>query len=101
MAHELMREVPRLVATSPVRKSMLLKDEKKPVLKEVEGYANDLLLLLPDPRFCDVVAEEIPTFSAHLVEEIVLQERFDAPAHLVIRRIVISLLAKSDSALFV
>lgn len=101
LARELMGEIPRLIAHSPVRRSTRLDDDEQPELTEAESCAYNLFLLLSDPRFCDVVAEEIPTFPAHLVEEMVRLERFDAPAHLAIRRIVISLLSKPDSALFV
>ncbi len=101
LARELMREIPRLVSHSPVRKNVPFRDDQPPKLTETERYAKSLLLLLSDPRFCDVVAEEIPTFPAYLTEEMVKLEKFDAPAHLVIRRIVISLLATPRSALFV
>ncbi len=101
LARELMREIPRLISHSPVRKNVPFNDNEPPELTRLESYTNDLFLLLSDPRFCDVVAEEIPTFPAYLSEEMVRLERFDAPAHLVIRRIVISLLAKPGSALFV
>ncbi|WP_417416609.1 hypothetical protein [Hoeflea sp.] len=101
LARELMREIPRIVANSPVRKRVRFGDEEPLAVSKLEGYANNLFLLLSDPRFCDVVAEEIPTFPAYLSEEMVRLERSDAPAHLVIRRIVISLLANPRSALFV
>ena len=101
LARALMVEFPRLIFYSSIRISTRFDDEEQSKLTEAEKYAHDLFLLLSNPRFCDVVAEEIPTFPAHLVEEMVHLERFDAPAHLVIRRIVISLLSKPNSALFV
>lgn len=101
LARELMREIPRLISHCPVRKRVYFDDDEPPKLTELESCAINLLLLLSDPRFCDVVAEEIPTFPAYLTEEMVELERSDVPAHLIIRRIVISLLAKPGSALFV
>ncbi|SDY59699.1 hypothetical protein SAMN05444340_111108 [Citreimonas salinaria] len=100
LAQELMHEIPRLVSNSPDRKRSSFMGEL-PVVSKLEAHAANLLLLLSDPRFCDVVAEEIPTFPAYLAEQMVALRRPDAPAHLVIRRVVISLLAKPQSALFV
>jgi len=101
VAQELMREFPRLISHSPVIKNPYI-DEKEPLkLTAAQGYANDIFLLIADPRFCKVVADEIPILPARLCEEMVHLKRFDAPAHRFIRRIVIELLGKPGSALFV
>ena len=101
LAQELMREFPRLVSHSPVLNNARFYKEKHRKLREAEGCANDIFLLIADPRFCAVVAGEIPIFPARLCEEMVRLKRFDAPAHRAIRRIVIELLGKPGSALFV
>jgi hypothetical protein len=79
LAHELMGAIPRLVANSPSQRSSHLPDEEQSKVTKVESYAHDLMYLLSDPRFCDVIAEEVPTFAAYLVEEMVRQKKYDAP----------------------
>ncbi|MDE4099697.1 hypothetical protein [Phaeobacter gallaeciensis] len=101
MAREIMREIPRIVQHMPRRDRFRREDDEAVKFTTVQAYSNDLLLLLSDTRFCDAVAEDVPSFPAHLVEQVVRLKRYDAPIHLIIRRIVIALLNKPGSALHV
>ncbi len=101
LAQELMREIPRIVARCPIRQRRVSHDESESSITDVEALAHDLLFLLSDSRFCNLVAEELPTFPAYLVEQTVQFRQFDIPAPLIIRKMVIALLSNRKSALFV
>ncbi len=101
LAREIMREAPRLIRHTPRRKRHPFEDDKPVKLSALQTHAHHLNSLLSDTRFCDVVAKEIPSFPAHMVEVAVELERYDAPIHLMVRRFVIAMLNNPGSALFV
>ncbi|WP_375588407.1 hypothetical protein ABWH89_14070 [Hoeflea alexandrii] len=100
-AREIMREAPRLIRHTPRRKRHYFEDDKPVKLSALQTHAHYLNLLLSDTRFCDVVANEIPSFPAHMVQVAVELERYDAPIHLMVRRVVIAMLNNPGSALYV
>ena len=101
LAHEIMRETPRLIRHTPRRKMHYFEDDKPVNLSALQTHADYLNSLLSDTRFCEVVAKEIPSFPAHMVEVAVELKRYDAPIHLMVRRFVIAMLSNPGSALFV
>lgn len=101
LAREIMREAPRLIRHTPRRKRHHFEDDKPVKLSALQADAHHINSLLSDTRFCDVVASEIPSFPAHMVQVAVDLEKFDAPIHLMVRRVVIAMLNKPGSALFV
>lgn len=101
LAREIMREAPRLIRHTPRRKRHHFEDDKPVKLSALQTHAYYLNMLLSDTRFCDVVAKEIPSFPAHMVETAVEFKRYDAPIHLMVRRVVIAMLNSPGSALFV
>lgn len=101
LAREIMREAPRLMRHTPRRKRHHFEDDRPVKLSAIQTHAHYLNGLLSDTRFCDVVAEEIPSFPAHMVEEAIKLERFDVPIHFMVRRTVLGMLSKPGSALFV
>lgn len=101
LAREIMREAPRLIRHTPRMKRHHFEDDKPVKLSALQTHAHHLTSLLSDTRFCDVVAKEIPSFPAHMVEVAVKLERYDAPIHLMVRRFVIAMLSNPGSALFV
>ncbi|MEP1535546.1 MAG: hypothetical protein ABJZ56_03475 [Paracoccaceae bacterium] len=99
LARELMREAPRLIRHTPRTKRHHL-DGKKPLkFSKLQTEAHFLNGLLSDTRFCEVIAEEIPSFPAHMVEVAVDLERLDVPIHLMVKRTVVAMLSKPGSAL--
>lgn len=101
LAREIMREAPRLIHHSPHSNHPHFKDDKLTKLSALQSHAYYLNLLLSDTRFCDVVAKEIPSFPAVMVEVAVELKRFDAPIQLMVKRTVIAMLSSPGSALFV
>lgn len=101
LARELFWEMADIIKRCPKRDRTRLERQDERRLSETEKYAHNLLLLLSDTRFCDVVVDEIPTFPAHVVQEMIRLKRYDVPTHLFIRRMVIAFLSKPKSALFV
>jgi len=101
LAREIMREAPRLIRHTPRFKRRWSEDDEPVKLSALQAHAHYLNSLLSDTRFCDVVAKEIPSFPAHMVEVAVKMERYDAPIHLMVRRFVIAMLNNPGSALFV
>lgn len=85
LALELMREAPRLIRHTPRMKRHPLDGTKPVKFSKLQTEAHFLNGLLSDTRFCEVVAEEIPSFPAHMVEVAVDLERLDAPIHLMVR----------------
>ena len=101
LAREIMREAPRLIRHTPRLKRHHFEHEEPLKLSAMQTHAHLINSLLSDTRFCDMVASEIPSFPAHMVQVAVKLERFDAPIHLMVRRVVIAMLNKPGSALFV
>lgn len=101
LAREIMREAPNLIRHTPRRKLYYFKDCKPVKLSKLQKHAHYINLLLSDTRFCTAVANEIPSFPAHMVEVAVELERYDAPIHLMVRRVVIAMLGNPGSAIFV
>ena len=101
LARELMREAPRLIRHTPRLKRHHSEDDKPVKLSALQTHAHFLNALLSDTRFCDVVAKEIPSFPARMVEVAVELKRYDAPIHLMVKRTVIAMLGTPGSALFV
>lgn len=101
LAREIMREAPRLIRHTPRKKCHYFEDDTPVKLSALQANAHYITSLLSDTRFCDVVASEIPSFPAHMVQVAVELERFDVPIHLMVRRVVIAMLNKPGSALFV
>lgn len=101
LAREIIREAPRLLRHTPRRKKHYFANDKPVKPSAVQRYAHNLNYLLADTRFCDVVAKEMPSFPAHMVEVAVELQRYDAPIHLIVRRFVIAMLSNPNSALFV
>lgn len=101
LARELMREAPRLIRHTPRLKRHPLDGEKSVKFSKLQTEAHFLNALLSDTRFCKAVAEEIPSFPAHMVEVAVEAERFDVPIHLMVKRTVVAMLSKPGSALMV
>lgn len=101
LAREIMREAPRLIRHTPRLEHHHFEDDKSVKLSALQTHAYNLISLLSDTRLCDVVAKEIPTFPAHMVEVVVELERYDAPIQLMVKRTVIAMLSNPGSALFV
>jgi hypothetical protein len=101
LAQEIMREAPRLIRHAPRTKSRHFKADNLDKLSTLQTDAYYLISLLSDTRFCDVVAKEIPSFPAHMVEVSIQLERYDAPIHLMVKRTVLAMLNNPRSALFV
>lgn len=101
LARELFREIPEIIKRCPKYERFPLPGKTRQKPSETEKYAHNLLLLLSDTRFCDVVVDELPAFPAHVVQQMIRLRRYDVPAHLIVRRMVIAFLSKPKSALFV
>jgi len=100
-AREVMREAPRLIYHTPPIKRHRVDSDKPVKLSSLQTHAHYLNSLLSDTRFCEVVAKEIPSFPAHMVEVAIELERYDAPIQLMVKRTVIAMLSSPGSALFV
>ncbi|WP_304881169.1 hypothetical protein [Pseudotabrizicola sp.] len=101
LARELMREAPRLMRHAPQTKQHYFKNEEPITLSAVQTHAHFLLELLGDTRFCEMLASEIPSFPAHMVEEAINMKRYDVRIQLMVRRTVLAMLKRPNSALFV
>lgn len=95
LANELLRELDKLIAHYPKKASIY------DGMTKTEEYTYDIFELIEDPRFCQIVAKNMPSFPAHFVDLLVKGSRFDTPAPAIIRRIVIAMLSDKKSALFV
>jgi hypothetical protein len=69
-------------------------------LRKVEGYANDLLLLIADRRFCRAVVAKGPVLALALFREIALLKKYDVAIGTFTRNIVGEALVHTDSFLF-
>ena len=99
LARELLREAPRLIHNTPRVKEVPFNSVEPVKLSRLETEAISLHELLSDTRFCEVIAEEIPVFPAHMVEVAIDQERLDVPIDLMVKRTVVTMLSKPGSAL--
>lgn len=69
-------------------------------LREVEGYANDFLMLIADRRFCRAVVAKAPALALSLFREIALQKKYDVAIDAFTRNIVGEALVNTDSFLY-
>lgn len=69
-------------------------------LRKVEAYANDLLLLIADRRFCRAVVAKSPVLALALFREIALLKKYDVAIDTFTRNIVGEALVNTDSFLF-
>lgn len=102
LARELSRELDRIIVNCPTFNARRPGDERQEIhLTNLQNYTYQIFGLLEDLRFCEIVAREVPSFPAKLVERLVEMKRFDTPAPNIIRRIVVAMLSNKRSALFV
>ena len=101
LARELNRELDRIIKNCPIVEQRSTNESQRSKFTKLEAYTYQMLSLLEDPRFCDAVAREMPSFPARLVERLVNLKRFDTPAPIIIRRMVIAMLSNKRSAVFV
>ena len=102
LARELSRELDRVITNCPTTAERRPGEKRhKPHLTKLETYTFQIFGLLEDPRFCEAVARELPSFPAHFVERLVELNRFDTPAPIIIRRMIVAMLSNKRSALFV
>lgn len=102
LARELMPNFDRIIKAYPRVKEHLPPEQKQTQkVTRFEAYSYQMISLLSDVRFCELVARELPSFPAMLVERLVELKRYDTMASLVIRRMVIALISNKNSALFV
>lgn len=75
------------------------KDEKKD-LPKVEGYANDLLLLIADKRLCRSIVESSPGTALALFQAMADMKKHDIQVETFAKNIVNEALANKDSFLY-
>lgn len=75
------------------------KGEKTP-LPKVKAYANDILLLIADKRFCRAIVESSPSTALAVFREIEESKKYDIQVKIFAKNIVNEALANKDSFLF-
>lgn len=66
----------------------------------IESFANDILLLIGDRRFCRAVVESSPTTALFLFQEMADSKKFDIPVETFARNIVTHAILNKDSFLY-
>jgi hypothetical protein len=69
-------------------------------LSEVEGFANDFLLLIADRRFCRAVVSGAPVLALAILQEVAEKKKYTVAIGTFTRNIVREALANKDSFLF-
>lgn len=105
ISDEIAHSASRLIKYAPSthsrwKKSRTLPGGAEPPLRKVEGYANDLLLLIADRRFCRSVVAKSPVLALAVFREIALQKKNDVAIGTFTRNIVAEALLNTDSFLF-
>ncbi|AIO36770.1 hypothetical protein DM39_4184 [Burkholderia cenocepacia] len=75
-------------------------DEKKEDPPKVEGYANDLLLLIGDKRFCRAIVESSPGTALAVFHAITKTKKYGIQVETFAKNIVNEALANKDSFLY-
>ena len=74
--------------------------EKKRIPPNVEGYANDLLLLIADKRLCRVIVESSPGTALAIFRAMAETKKFGIQVEIFAKNIVNEAIANKDSFLF-
>jgi len=74
--------------------------ESQPPAPNVVGFANDLLLLIADKRFCRVIVESSPGTALAIFQEIGETKKYGIPVEIFARNIVREALRNTNSFLY-
>lgn len=106
IADEFARSARTLIHYAPDMRKFERNDKQKgkrdvsEKLPDVIGYANDILLLIADKRFCRVIVESSLNTALALFDEIGRTKKFGVPVSIFAKNIVNEALANKNSFLF-
>lgn len=100
IAEELLRSIDSLIFFANNQRNKRTQNSDLAKLKEVESYANDILLLISDPRFCRAIVGNAPTTALAVFEDVVKYRKFDLPISTFAKNIVMEAMANQNSFLF-
>lgn len=100
-AGETMREMGRIIEHCPSLKPGTGEDKDVAERSDVEQSTLELIYLLADSRFCDLITEKLPSFPAHLMDTLVAQKRYELPTAVIIKRFVVAFLSNKNSAIHI
>ena len=88
------------IALKESKRQMDIQGNTNPVFKRVESYANDLLLLIADKRFCRAIVESSPITALTIFQGIAELKKYDIPIGIFAKNILNSAINYSDSFLY-
>jgi hypothetical protein len=99
---ELARSVPALIKHAPSQRGLggILPDEEPPELTMVQGYANEILLLIADQRFCRTLVETSPGTILEVFQQINKTEKYGVSVAQFGRNIVTAAIGNPNSFMY-
>lgn len=100
IADEIRRSAKSLVEFAPSTARHSVPNVKAVQFTEVEGYANDLLLLIANRKLCRHIIQSAPATAITIFEEAVKAQKFHLPLGTFAKNISAEAIANSDSILY-
>lgn len=102
IADELTRSAESLIHHATHRKNYLLNENRKNDTSppKVAAYANDLLLLIADKRFCRAIVESSPDTALAIFQAMAKMKKYDINILVFAKNIVTEALANRDSFIY-
>lgn len=102
IAQELGRSVRSLVGHAPnqSRSGGYMPDEEPPKLTEVQGFANDILLLIADQRFCRTLVQSSPGIILEIFQEIANTQKYGVSISQFGRNVISAAIENPDSFMY-
>ena len=102
LAQELIRSVPALIRNAPNHRRMggYFPEETPSKPTEFQLYANDILLLIGDPRFCRTLVASSPGTILAIFQEIARSEKFGISIAQFGRNVVTAAIENQDSFMY-
>jgi hypothetical protein len=87
-------------ASRRARRDREVEERKKLARPSVEGYANDILLLIADKRLCRLIVESSPSTALAFFQELGAAKKYDVQIKIFAKNIVNEALLNKDSFLY-
>jgi len=100
VADELKYSVPNIINFGQQRSRSFPGESKQTKIKDVEAYANTILDLIGDPRFCRAMVASANRTIQSIFQQITKTQKYELPMHAFAKNLILEAMNNRDSFLF-